>query len=117
MLLQTLHAVIKASYVSLQQGFPQVHTQRSFVMQEMLLCTKGHGTVNPTMKQQQHLPMPSHKLMCSNLVQPGRLHADWLLQELAQAKVSTHVPRNFTLVPYLLACQVAKSTIRLGTKQ
>ena len=57
---------------------------------------KGHGTVNPTMKQQQHLPMPSHKLMCSNLVQPGRLHAVWLLQKLAQAKVSTHMPRNFT---------------------
>jgi len=95
-LLQILHAVIKASYVSLQQGFPQVHTQRSFVMQEMLLCTKGHGTVNPTIKQQQHLPMPSRKLMCSNLVQPGRLHADWLLQELAKAKAATHVQRSFT---------------------
>jgi hypothetical protein len=57
---------------------------------------EGHGTVNPTIKQQQHLPMPSRKLMCSNLAQPGRLHADWLLQELAKAKAATHVQRSFT---------------------
>jgi hypothetical protein len=40
--------------------------------------------------------MPSRKLMCSNLVQPGRLHADWLLQDLAEAKAATHVQRSFT---------------------